>query len=90
MVRRVLRIALRPPSQPTALDLSAIRTAAVPSEIHSLVEALASDDFPDRIDAMLALTSIAATCTSLQIAITDAAWAASLSSTGRAARGCEL
>ena len=37
------------------LDLKAIRTAAVPSEIHRLVEALASDDFQSRIDAMLAL-----------------------------------
>ena len=37
------------------LDLRAIRSAAIPTEIHSLVDALASDDFPDRIDAMLAL-----------------------------------
>ena len=37
------------------LDLKAVRTAAVPSEIIDLVEALASDAFEDRIEAMLAL-----------------------------------
>lgn len=39
------------------LDLKAVRTAAVPSEILDLVAELASDGFQDRIDAMLALRS---------------------------------
>ena len=37
------------------LDLKAVRTAAVPAEVRALVAALASDDFGDRVEAMLAL-----------------------------------
>ena len=37
------------------LDLKAIRTAAVPTEIRTLVDALASADFQDRVEATLAL-----------------------------------
>ena len=37
------------------LDLQAVRAAAVPSEVRELVMALASDDFGDRVEAMLSL-----------------------------------
>lgn len=53
------------------LDLKAVRTAAVPSEIRELIAALASRDFGDRVEAMLALRTHPATDHSLMAVLDE-------------------